>query len=63
MKDHSIFQGIKELRGGKGNFRIENEHYYKEENGIFIHAGTLDNGYKKLSNKRIYEILTRRAGQ
>jgi hypothetical protein len=59
MKDHSIFEGIKELRGENGNFRIENGHYYKEDkNGVFIHEGTIGKGYKKISNKRIYEILT-----
>jgi len=59
MKDFSIFQGIKELRGKKGNYRIENGHYYKQGgNGDFVHQGTIGNGYKRLSNKRIYEILT-----
>lgn len=58
MKDHSIFEGIKELRGEKGNFRVENGHVYKQIDDDFVHDGTIGKGYKKLSNKKIYAILT-----
>ena len=59
MKDHSMFEGIKELRGPLGNYRIENGHYYKQEddNGNFVHKGTIGMGYKKLPNHLIDYVL------
>ena len=39
MKDYSIFEGIKELRGDCGNFRIEGNKVFEERDGTFIFAG------------------------
>jgi len=59
MRDHSIFEGIKELRGVFGTYRIDDGKIFKQnDEGNYVFYGRIGNGYKRISNKKIYEIVS-----
>jgi len=61
MRDHSILQGIKELRGDNGNFRykLQNGYLYvyrqKGEGGAFV----FETGLKRVPQEPNYKLYNR----